>query len=238
MAISMSRAKQKQPRNDENTTPGEGVARILNIRAEETRSAGSAFFIDFEVVSHNPAELRDESKTPEELRGGNGMAAPTPAGFKSCYKVFPDEAKSNGQYTKAEVRELEEGKIQVAVAACAGWEQEESGKVNDEFFALAVQKPRSSLAGRLFRYRANESKKYPGKAGYYELFPCKDSEQEATATVPSKPAKAAPPPPAPKTAPAFPPAGWKPYPGTEGCYLSPDETEALWEADLRAKFGL
>jgi hypothetical protein len=238
MAISMSRAKHKQPRNDENTSPGRGIARTLNIRAEETRSSGSAFFLDFEVVRHAPGELRDESKTPEELRGGNGKAIETPAGFKSCFKVFPDEAKSNGQYTKAEVKELEEGKIQAAVAAVAGWSVEEAGNVNDEYFALATAKPRSSLAGRLFEYVAHESKKYPGKTGYYEIFPCKEGDQEATAKVAAKPVKAAPPPPAPKAAPTFPPAGWKPYPGAEGCYLSPDESEALWEADLRAKFGL
>jgi hypothetical protein len=220
MAIPLSTATPPRKKDEERAklNAGRHIVRCLDVREYQTRNAGLGFFADFEVVE-----------------------GPTQKGFKDSFCVCPENARTNGKLTLEQVKNLEYGKIQVAVAAIAGYVKEACGIVDDQFYERAIGEEerkkdktwKSGLAGSLFEV---EAVPYTGKKGatvYYEVFPHLDAKAHAdTAAVQTK-TEAAPatkaPPPAPKKAAPFPPSPWVVHPSDE-MYVWNEQTDEVIEA--------
>jgi hypothetical protein len=217
MAIDLSRARAPKNKDEEKVKLNKGrhIVRCVDLRQKETRSSGLAFFCDFEVVS-----------------------GPTQTGFRDSLAVFPETARGNAKLTKEEVEELELGKIQVCVAAVAGFVKEAAHQVNNEFYARATAHPRkegviSPLAGSLFEIEAIEHNGKKGTSIYYEAYPHFGADAHAAAAVNQPaPAAAAPAVPSvsklpaipsiPKAAPVFPPKGWIFHPENDDYVIEVD----------------
>lgn len=205
--------------------PGRHIVRCTDVREYQTRNAGLGFFADFEVVS-----------------------GPTQAGFRDSFVVCPDNARTNGKLTLEQVKNLEYGKIQVAVAAIAGYVKEACGIVNDEYYARVIaeeerkknKNAKSPLAGSLFEVEAVAWKGKDGDTVFYEVYPHLDEKAHAATAAtkaPETPAASKAPPPAPKKAAAFPPAPWKVHP-SDDTYVWNEETDEVIEAsELKAKLA-
>lgn len=214
--------------NKEKLEAGKYICEVENIRTKETRGNGDAFFLDFTV---------------EKCITEDGSAPMT----KGSYAVFPDDARGSAKLTKAEAKQLEEGKIIIAVAAVLGKSRDEAEFVTQEVFdkALATQKrPVSPLKGRKFVLEAvSYVAKTSGKQTvYYELYPMsvldEVSEDDAEPAVKEEP-KAKQPPKAAKKA-VFPPAPWQEAGKDEDgdvYYWNTESDETLYEADLRARLA-
>lgn len=222
MAIPLKTATPPRKKDEERAklNAGRHIVRCLDVREYQTRNAGLGFFLDFEVVE-----------------------GPTQKGFKDSFCVCPENARTNGKLTLEQVKNLEYGKIQVAVAAVAGYVKEACGIVDDEYYERAIGEEarkkdknwKSPLAGSLFEIEAVEyTNKQNKKTVYYEVFPHLDEKAHVdtaatkTQTKTEAPAAKAPPP-APKKAAPFPPSPWVVHP-TDAAYVWNEKTDEVIEA--------
>lgn len=213
---------------------GRHVCEIFDMRYEDTRGYGLAFFLDFDV-----------------RRG------PTPVGSRSTFEKYPDSVRPNGSdFTLEELKDREIGKIQVAIAAAAGFPADARHNVTNEYAARATAYPRnkanpgqkSPFAGHLIIVDAVESKN--GKI-YYEILPYSE-EAAADITEVIQPdaapaAESSAPPPAarvgvpqlpPKAAAVFPPAPWKIHPENDEYVYREDTGAFMTVAELKQTLGL
>lgn len=188
---------------------GEHVCRVIDVRYKETRNKGTAFYLDFEVVS-----------------------GPTTPGFREALQYYPDNVQVNSSsLTRDELVEREIGKIQIAIAAAGGWEKEARFNVTDEYAARATAlearktnpNATSPLAGQLIVIECKPTT--TGKC-FYEPRPFK-GEQAPLVAAPAV---------APK--PTFPPEGWLVHPDNDDYLWNPSTGATAVVAEVRAQLGL
>lgn len=235
MGISLKDAKigKKKDEKREKLKLGRHLVRVVDMRQKETRECGFGFFLDFAVV-----------------------AGPTQVNFEDTFKVFPEMARAKGgKLTKAEVKALDEGKIQIAVAAVGGYIKEAAGVVNQEYFdkATAVEEretdpeARSPFVGALFEVECKGGSNDKGPYVYYEVLPyiadesvfgdvTKGAAPKTTAAPAATKAKAAPAI-AKKAAPAFPPAGWAVHPDDADYVFNAETEECIEATELRTRLA-
>lgn len=217
MAISMGRAKVGgQPYSRERLASGDGryVCRVIRIREESTRTYGLGFFLDFEVVTPAP------------------FAGASEAGSRGSICYFPEDARGGGGLSKEQAYELENGKIQVAVAACLGLSREEAQKVNDDRYQAAVG-PKQPLTGNLFELACVPHVNKQGKkSSFYEMYPHGEGAKptsEAAKVTPKLPPK--------KVEAKFPPEGWDYHPEDRNYVFNEKTEECIEVAELKARLA-
>lgn len=196
-----------QQYNRQRLQPGEHICRVRDVR-EHNGYKGNGFFIDFEVVE-----------------------GPSGVGFQSAYIVYPDNARGSAKVPVERARKLELGKIQVAVAACYGWDAKGAVQVTDPVYLASIARPVSPLRGRLIRVNSVSHTNQAGKQTvFYEVYPHLDGYEAAPAPAAAAPSSAPSAPAAPAT---FPPAGWAVHPQNPAYYWK--GTECISESELRAR---
>lgn len=230
MGISLQNARigKKKDEKREKLKHGRHLVRVVDMRQKDTRECGFGFFLDFAVVK-----------------------GPTQENFEDTFKVFPEMARATGgKLTRAEVKALDEGKIQIAVAAVAGYVKEAAGVVNQEYFdrATAVREretnveAKSPFVGALFEVDAKGGSNAKGPYTYYEVFPYNASDSvfgdvtsktQVTASAPkSKPAL-----PPKKEEAVFPPQPWKFHPDDASYVFREDTEECIEVAELKQRLA-
>jgi hypothetical protein len=142
-SFSLQGAKPKKSKQkDEPLNVGSHLCVIKGVRDQYTAMHGFGFFIDFVVLAYAVMLKGDGGvEVPPEFQ------IPTPAGRSNTYVNFPNSAKGGGRMTPELAYQREQGKIQLAVAACLGLTERQAEQVDDDVYNRVVSVPRSENGG-------------------------------------------------------------------------------------------